>query len=261
MEQPTARYFTFLGTGTSSGVPVIGCRCAVCTSTDRRDARLRTAAMVSFAGQNVVIDAGPDFRQQMLRAKVDDVAAILFTHEHNDHVAGLDDVRPLNFQHKRPMPIYATPSVQADLQARFAYAFSENPYPGAPSLAFFTIFKNKKFEISNMEIEPIEVLHGRGMTVLGFRFGDLTYITDCKSIENEELKKITGSRFLILNALHHKEHHAHLTLEQAVALAKSLDAERTFFTHISHNMGKYAYINPTLPKNMQLAFDGLRFAF
>ena len=249
--------FTFLGTGTSQGVPVIGCHCPVCTSNDPRDNRLRTSFMVSFKGKNIVIDTGPDFRQQMLRSQVDDVAAILFTHDHNDHTAGLDDVRPLNFKHKKQMPIYATPSVQKSLMARFGYAFGENAYPGAPRLAFETISKEHNFEIEGLEIQPIEVWHGETLPILGFRFEDLTYITDCKSIDLEEFKKIKGTKTLILNALHHSPHHSHLNLKEALALIERIKPQQTYLTHISHSMGKYEDVQKMLPKNVALAYDKL----
>ena len=248
---------TFLGTGTSSGVPMIGCDCTVCRSEDPRDKRLRCAVLISFNGKNIVIDTGPDFRQQMLRAKVNDIAAVLFTHDHNDHTAGLDDVRPLNFKHQRSMPLYATPSVQKTLTERYAYAFGENTYPGAPRLVFETITKDEKFTIEGLEVQPIEVHHGKNLPILGFRFGDLTYITDCKSIEKIELEKVKGTKTLILNALHHNEHHSHMNLAQALKLVEMLQPERAYLTHISHNMGKYEAVNATLPPNVALAFDGL----
>lgn len=249
--------FTFLGTGTSQGVPVIGCHCPVCTSDDPRDNRLRTSGMVTFQEKNIVIDTGPDFRQQMLRAGIDDVAAILFTHDHNDHTVGLDDVRPLNFKHKKHMPLFATPSVQQSLTNRFGYAFGENAYPGAPRLVFETISKDNNFRIEGLEILPIEVWHGDTLPILGFRFQDLTYITDCKSIQSEELEKIKGTKTLILNALHHNTHHSHLNLEEALALIERIQPQQTFLTHISHSMGKYEDVQKTLPKNIALAYDGL----
>jgi phosphoribosyl 1,2-cyclic phosphate phosphodiesterase len=259
------RYFTFLGTGTSQGVPVIGCRCEVCTSTDSRDQRLRTAGMITVKTDNkttnIVIDAGPDFRQQLLREQVEDIAAIVFTHEHNDHVAGLDDVRPLNFRQQKPMPLFATLSVQKELERRFAYAFDENPYPGAPQLNFVNIQKDRNFQIAGVELIPIEVHHGRDVKVLGFRIGDLTYITDCKAIEPEELSKVMGTKILILNALHHRPHHSHLNLEEALALTDTIQPEKAYFTHISHHLGKAATINPTLPTSISLAYDGLRLPF
>jgi phosphoribosyl 1,2-cyclic phosphate phosphodiesterase len=255
------RLFTFLGTGTSQGVPVIGCQCAVCISKDPRDNRLRTAAMVSINDKNIVIDTGPDFRQQMLRARVENIEAVLFTHEHNDHIAGLDDVRPINFRHNKHIPLYATPSVRKALEQRFEYAISENPYPGAPRLEFYDISKTEPFEIEGQMVQPIEVSHGKDLTVLGFRFDDLTYITDCKSIDNTELKKVMGSRILILNALHHNAHHSHLNLTEAFVLIKKIEPEKTYLTHISHNMGLFETVNKTLPFGVELGWDGLSFEF
>lgn len=260
---PTRR-FTFLGTGTSQGVPVIGCTCTVCMSDDPRDNRLRTSALISIDNQgvttNIVIDAGPDFRQQLLRTDVQTLEAILFTHEHSDHTAGLDDVRPFNFRQKRPMPLYATPSVQTTLKERFSYAFSKNPYPGAPQLALITINKNDLIIINDAVIQPIEIMHG-DLPILGFRFDTLTYITDCKSIENKEFDKIKGTKILVLDALHHNEHHSHLNLQQALDIVDQIKPERAYFIHCSHNMGRAADINPTLPEGVQLAYDGLSFLF
>jgi phosphoribosyl 1,2-cyclic phosphate phosphodiesterase len=258
------RRFTFLGTGTSSGVPVIGCACEVCSSDDPRDKRLRTSGLISIDNQgittNIVIDTGPDFRQQMLREKIIDLTAVLYTHEHSDHTAGLDDLRPFNFLQKRPMPLYADLSVQAALKARFSYAFSENPYPGAPQLSLNTINKNDIFSINNVPIQPIEVMHG-SLPILGFRCADLTYITDCKTIENVELDKIRGTKILILDALHHNEHHSHLNLQQALEIVAEVKPKRAYFTHCSHNMGRAEVVNKTLPKGVALAYDGLSFEF
>jgi phosphoribosyl 1,2-cyclic phosphate phosphodiesterase len=260
----TTRRFTFLGTGTSSGVPVIGCTCDVCMSDDPRDKRLRTSGLLTIENQaittNIVIDTGPDFRQQMLREGVNDITAVLYTHEHSDHTAGLDDIRPFNFRQKRPMPLYADPSVQKALKARFDYAFSENPYPGAPQLELITINKNDLIRINNVEIKPIEIMHGN-LPILGFRCADLTYITDCKSIEKEELEKIKGTKILILDALHHSEHHAHLNLLQALEIVAEIQPERAYFIHCSHHMGRTEDINKILPNGVELAYDGLSFLF
>ena len=254
-------HFTFLGTGTSQGIPVIGCSCNVCTSSDPRDKRLRTSAMVSSGKKNIVIDTGPDFRQQMLRAGIDDVEAILFTHGHNDHTAGLDDVRPINFRHKKHMPLYATPSVQQELKARFSYAFVDEPYPGAPQLDFVSISKNEMIEIGDFKIQPIEVSHGMGNTVLGFRFQDLVYITDCKAIDSVEMEKVKGAKVLILNALHHSPHYSHLNLDEALAIIESIQPEKAYLTHLSHNMGRMKDVIKTLPKGVSLAFDRLKVEF
>jgi phosphoribosyl 1,2-cyclic phosphate phosphodiesterase len=258
------RRFTFLGTGTSSGVPFIGCGCEVCASDDPRDNRLRTSAFLSIDHQgvttNIVVDSGPDFRQQMLREKINDISAIFYTHEHNDHIAGLDDVRAFNYRQQRPMPLFATPSVQAALKTRFAYGFAENPYPGAPRLTLNTINKNDIIKVNNVDFQPIEVMHG-SLPVLGFRCADLTYITDCKTIDAVEFNKIRGTKILILDALHHSEHHSHLNLTQALEIVAEIKPERAYFTHCSHQIGRAVDINRTLPIGVELAYDGLSFLF
>ncbi len=261
---PNTRRFTFLGTGTSQGVPVIGCTCDVCISDDPRDNRLRASGLISIDNQgittNILIDAGPDFRQQCLRAKIKSLDAILFTHEHSDHTAGLDDVRPFNFRQNRAMPLYATPSVLSDLKTRFAYAFAENPYPGSPKFELNSINKNELILINNLTIKPIEIMHGN-LPILGFRIADLTYITDCKTIEKVEFKKIKGTKILILDALHYHEHHAHLNVEQALEIVAEIKPEKAYFIHCSHHIGKAEEVNKSLPKGVELAFDGLSFLF
>jgi phosphoribosyl 1,2-cyclic phosphate phosphodiesterase len=228
----------------------------VCTSPDPRDARLRSAALLEVDEKNIAIDCGPDFRQQMLRGDVRSLEAILITHEHNDHIIGLDDVRPFNFMQRRSMPIYATLRVQQELKSRFAYAFDQNPYPGAPSFELHTISKENAFFVADIPILPIEILHGK-LSVLGFRIGDFTYITDMKTIPEVEIPKIEGTKVLILSALHLTPHHSHANLEEAVALALRIGAEQTYFTHISHTMGLYRDVTKILPKGIALAYDGL----
>ncbi|MEM1122660.1 MAG: MBL fold metallo-hydrolase [Bacteroidota bacterium] len=247
---------TFLGTGTSQGVPVIGCDCAVCQSHDPRDKRLRTSAMIETDGKTIVIDAGPDFRQQLLRAKVTDVTAILMTHEHNDHIIGMDDVRPLNFKHRKQMPVYAEPRVQTELQERFAYIFAKNPYPGAPRLILQNIDEDRIINIEGVEVTPIRAMHGQ-LPVFGFRFGDFTYLTDIKTISAKELKKVKGTKVLALDALHHSVHHSHLNLEEALALIEIIQPEQAYLIHVSHRMGLTQEVNKTLPEGVQLAYDGL----
>lgn len=253
------RQVTFLGTGTSQGVPVIACHCEVCKSMHPRDKRLRSSILIKQDGKTVVIDTGPDFRQQMLRENVGQLDAVLFTHEHKDHLAGLDDVRAFNFMTKGAMDIFATTRVQEALKKEFHYAFSEEKYPGTPELILHTI-ENKKFVAAGMEIEPIEVLHYK-MPVFGFRFQDFTYITDAKSITVKEKEKIKGSRILVLNALRKSEHISHFNLEQALELIAELKPEKAYLTHISHLLGKHEEVELSLPDHVSLAYDGLKINF
>ena len=245
----------FLGTGTSQGVPVLGCNCAVCLSNDPHDNRLRSSVLVSVNDKRIVIDTGPDFRYQMLRSGHVDIDAVIYTHEHMDHVAGLDDIRAINFLQRKNMPLYGSEGVEESLRRIFHYAFSDNPYPGAPIIHFNRI-GNAPFEVHGIPVIPIQVKHGR-MPVLGFRFGELTYITDAKSIDDAELEKIKGSKVVVLNALRLKEHHSHLNLEQALELMQKINPERGYFTHISHLLGKHAEVEKDLPSNIRLAYDGL----
>ncbi|MGA1582126.1 MAG: MBL fold metallo-hydrolase [Saprospiraceae bacterium] len=245
---------TLLGTGTSQGVPVIGCRCEVCLSGDPHDQRLRTAALVETDEVTVVIDVGPDFRQQMLRADVNSLDAVLITHEHNDHIIGMDDVRPFNFLYKKAMPVHASAEVLEMLKERFAYAFSARPYPGAPAFSMSAISKGRPFSVGSLNILPIEVMHG-SLPVLGFRFGPLAYITDAKTIAGDQLALLEGVEVLILNALHHKEHYSHLNLEGALALIEQLSPREAWLTHISHSMGLHREVNQQLPDHIQLAHD------
>ena len=246
---------TLLGSGTSQGVPVIACECEVCRSLDYRDKRLRSALHIEVDGLSLVIDTGPDFRQQMLNNRINHLDAILFTHEHKDHTAGMDDVRSFNFKQKCDMPIYARDRVLAQLRKEFAYIFAENKYPGIPKVAEHTI-ENALFQIQQVPIMPINVRNHQ-LDVFGFRIGDFTYITDANFIEPKELDKIKGSKVLILNALQKKEHISHFTLQEAVALAHQIGAEKTYFTHISHSMGLHQQVQLELSDNQFLAYDGL----
>jgi len=220
---------------------------------------LRVSILIQVNGKNIVVDAGPDFRQQMLQVGIKQLDAVILTHEHNDHVIGLDDVRPFNFRQKKDIPVYAVERVQKDLKQRFEYVFSEKKYPGAPSLQLHTISKKENFEIEGISIIPIEVMHG-SLPVLGFRFGDFTYITDANKIEEEEMDKIRGTKILILNALHYYEHHSHFNVPQALDMIEKLKPEKAYLTHISHFMGLSKEVNKVLPINIELAFDNQEIA-
>ncbi|MCJ8289008.1 MAG: MBL fold metallo-hydrolase [Crocinitomicaceae bacterium] len=249
---------TMLGTGTSQGVPVIACDCKVCTSTDERDNRLRCSVLISIGEENYCIDSGPDFRQQMLREQVNTLSGIIFTHEHKDHVAGLDDVRAFNFREKKDMDIYCSTSVEAALRREFHYAFAEDKYPGVPSLNIIPI-DTSPFKLTNgVEIIPIEVLHYE-MPVLGFRIGDFTYITDAKTVSEEEKSKIYGSEILVVNALRKEEHISHFNLEEALAFIAEVNPKKAYLTHISHLFGTHEEILSMLPPNVYPAYDGLTF--
>ncbi|HMC99958.1 MAG TPA: MBL fold metallo-hydrolase [Ferruginibacter sp.] len=245
---------TFLGTGTSSGVPMIACTCAVCSSTDPRDKRLRSSILVESATTAFTVDATPDFRYQMLREKVEKLDAVLFTHPHKDHVAGLDDVRAFNFFQQKPMEVYANSLTEEALKREFAYAFSDHKYPGLPEINLNTIDATP-FYIGDIPVIPILVWHLK-MPVFGFRFGKFTYITDANKIDAAEKVKIKGSDIMVLNALRHHPHISHYTLEEAVAMVQELAVPQAWFTHISHQLGLAENINPTLPEGMQLASDG-----
>lgn len=246
---------TFLGTGTSSGVPMIGCACTVCTSTDPRDKRLRSSVLVEDHGTAVLIDAGPDLRQQLLRANVRDVDAVLLTHEHIDHIAGIDDLRAFNFFQKRPMPVYGMPRTLDAVRHMYAYAFEQERYPGTPQLDLRPI-GNAPFAIGPLRITPVEVDHFR-MSVFGYRFDDLAYVTDAKTIQEAEMEKLRGCRTLVLNALRKQEHVSHLTLKEALDLVDALRPENALFTHVSHQMGLHAEVEMDLPRHARIAYDGM----
>ncbi len=250
---------TFLGTGTSQGVPVIGCPCTVCLSSDKRDNRLRSSILVQTDKVHFVIDTGPDFRQQMLRAKVNRLDAVLYTHAHKDHIAGMDDIRAFNFLQKRPMDMYATPEVQDALRREFHYVFTDFKYPGVPEIELLPL-ENEPFNLQGENIVPIEVMHYK-LPVLGFRIRDFVYITDANAIADVELEKLKGADTVVLNALRKEAHISHFTLEEAINMARRIGARQTYFTHISHQLGLHNAINAELPDSMDLAFDGLVLEF
>ena len=250
---------SFLGTGTSGGVPMIACDCIVCSSEDPRDKRLRSSILVRSATTTLVVDTGPDFRYQMLRKKVRHLDAVLFTHPHKDHLAGLDDIRAYNHFGQKPMQVFADSLTEEALRRDFYYAFSETRYPGIPELQLQTITESA-FWVGDIPVQPIQVWHHR-MPVLGFRFGHFTYITDANRIEEEEMQKIRGSRVLVLNALRKEEHLSHFTLSQAVSLIGQLEVPKGYLTHLSHQMGLHASVSDELPARVELSYDGLELSF
>jgi phosphoribosyl 1,2-cyclic phosphate phosphodiesterase len=250
---------TFLGTGTSQGVPIIACHCEVCRSTDPRDKRLRSSILVEHEGKNIVVDTGPDFRAQMLRENVLNLDAILFTHAHRDHLAGLDDIRGFNYRMKRAIDVYCEKRVEAAIKKEFHYAFEEPKYPGVPEMTIHQIHLDP-FQLFGLHITPIQVMHFK-LPVLGFRFNDFVYITDAKTIEQHELEKIKGCKVLVLNTLRREEHISHFTLEEAVQMVEYIKPEKAYFTHISHQLGTHQEVENELPQHISLAYDGLTLSF
>ncbi len=248
---------TFLGTGTSQGVPVIACDCEVCKSSDAKDKRLRSSVLIESDNTSIIIDTGPDFRQQMLREGVQKLTAVILTHSHKDHLAGLDDIRAFNFKQKKDMDLYARKECIERVEIEYDYVFANKKYPGVPSIQTIEISENDSFKIGDLEIIPIMVWHYK-MPVLGFRIGDFTYITDANRIEAKELDKIKGSKVLVLNALQKTEHISHFTLQEAIELAQDVNAKQTYFTHISHKLGMHEEEDSRLPKGINLASDGLK---
>lgn len=247
---------TFLGTGTSSGIPMIACTCDVCMSKDEKDKRLRSSILVQSPATTLVVDTTPDFREQMLRIQNKHLDAVLFTHPHKDHIAGLDDVRAYNFFQQLPMDIYANSLTQQALQREFAYAFADKKYPGVPELNLITIDESP-FVVNDLSVIPILVWHYK-MPVYGFRFGKFTYITDANKIDDEQKELIKGSEVLVLNALRKEAHISHFTLQQAIELVEELEIPKAYFTHISHQLGKHKEISRQLPSHIHLAYDGLK---
>jgi len=249
---------TILGSGTSTGVPLIGCNCEVCTSTNTKNKRLRTSIKISSPTTTVVIDTTPDFRYQMLRTHTTKIDAVVFTHPHRDHYAGLDDIRPFNYFSQKSMAIYANEITQVAIKRDFYYAFENDKEDGLPEMILHTINKDA-FTIGNIPFIPIHVMH-RDMPVLGFRIGDFTYITDANFIPETEMEKIKGSKVFILNALRKQTHPTHYNLEQALEVAAALDIPQVYFTHFSHQIGLHDEVEASLPKGIQLAYDGMQFS-
>lgn len=248
---------TFLGTGTSQGVPVIACNCAVCQSTDTHDKRLRSSVLIQFDdGTQIVIDTGPDFRYQMLRENVQRLDAVLVTHAHKDHIGGMDDVRAFNYQQQQSIPVYGTAITHDALRREFYYAFGEQKYPGVPRLELRQIVAGEIFRINAQGIIPIEVMHYK-MPVIGFRIGDFAYITDAKTVSVESRALLKGVKTLVVNALQEEPHISHFTKDEAILFAKKTQAETTYFTHISHRFGKHEDIEKTLPEGIHVAYDRL----
>lgn len=246
---------TFLGTGTSGGVPMVGCKCGVCLSDNPKDKRLRSSVLIQEQGKTLVIDCGPDFRQQMLREQVNKIDAIIFTHSHKDHTGGLDDIRGFNYVLKKAIPLYLDAETLEIIKRQYEYIFADHAYPGIPQIET-NLFNNKAFNVLGINVLPIQVLHYR-MNVYAFRIADFTYITDANFIPEAEKEKAKGSKVLVLNALRHEPHVSHFTLGQAVKLVNELKPEKAYFTHISHQLGLYEDIAAQLPHNIELAYDGL----
>ncbi len=242
---------TFLGTGTSTGVPEIGCTCQVCQSSSEKDKRLRTSVLLSDEKQRVLIDCGPDFRQQALRAQIHTLDAILITHEHYDHVGGIDDIRPMG-----NAKIYAEKRVLDAVKRTMPYCFSENKYPGVPQIDLYEVHENQTFQVGDWTIEPIRVMHGK-LPILGYRVGDIAYLTDVKTVTEEAMKQLEGLSVLVINALRPKEHPSHISLPEAMELVAKLDAKKVYFTHFSHHIGLYDETSKLLPDNVFLAYDQL----
>lgn len=245
----------FLGTGTSQGVPVIACNCSVCTSSDYRDKRLRSSIMLTAKGKNLVVDTGPDFRYQMLRAEVKHLDAILFTHAHKDHIAGLDDVRAFNYFQGTAIDVFADYLVQDALKREFYYIFAEHKYPGIPKINLRDV-TDQSLLVGDIDVQPIEIMHFK-LPIKGYRFGDFTYLTDVKSVSQSSRAKIKGTKILVVNALQREAHISHFTLEEAIHFAREIGAERTYLTHISHRLGLHEEVSKELPKGIYLAYDGL----
>jgi len=245
----------FLGTGTSQAVPVIGCACDVCKSDDPKDHRLRSSALIQINNQNILIDIGPDFRQQMLTAGIDDIDCVLLTHEHTDHVGGLDDIRPINFKWRKNIPMYGKKRTLDNVKRMYHYAFSENPYPGVPRIDLKPIV-DRKIEFDGIAITALDILHGK-MDILGYRINNFVYITDASHIPEDSMEKIKGCEVLVINALRQSDHPSHFALEEALEHINIIQPKASYITHVSHFMGSRNEIEAILPQNVYLAYDGL----
>ncbi len=251
----------FLGTGPSLGVPVPTCQCHTCTSKDSKDKRLRSSVYIEYKDKRFVIDCGPDFRQQVLVNNVEHIDFILLTHKHNDHVGGMDDVRPFNYIQKENMPIYGCRETLKDVKNRFYYSFEKRHYPGAPKFDLLEVEKGRRVDMGDISIMPIEVLHGT-MPILGYRIGDFTYITDAKYIEADQIELVLGTKYLVVNSLlYNRTHSIHFNLEEALDFIELINPDKAFLTHISHKFPPMKEMKGLLPKNVQLAYDGLEFSF
>ena len=246
-------FVRLLGTGTSQGIPIIGCHCPICTSTDERDHRLRTSALVEVDGVNILIDAGPDLRQQLLRCGVTRLDALLLTHEHKDHTGGIDDVRPINFLMKTPLNIYGQPRVMKAIRNDYSYAFGPDQYPGVPQLVLNSL-QPEPFEVKGVEVIPVKVRH-MTLPIFGYRIRNFGYITDASFISETEKKKLMGVKVLVINALRREQHYSHFNLEQALAIIEEIKPERAYLTHVSHRLGKYVDVSQELPQNVFLGID------
>ncbi len=248
--------FTFLGTGTSQGIPVITCKCGVCISSDPRDNRTRTSLLIASDTTTVIIDTGPDFRHQMLRENVGGLDAVVFTHGHKDHVAGLDDIRPFNYLLHKSIDVYAEIEVQQTLRREFPYVFHKEKHFGVPQIELNTIDENP-FTVGDIDFIPIRAMH-KELPVLGFRINDFSYITDANFIADSELEKLKGSKVMVLNALRREEHYSHFNLDQALEVIAKVMPDVAYLTHISHHLGKHAEVEKELPSHVHLAYDGLK---
>ncbi len=258
MADPEPIYIEFLGTGTSLGVPMIGCKCCVCLSENPKDNRMRTSLLIKYHGKNIVIDCGPDFRTQLLRAGVDDLETVIITHEHRDHIAGLDDVRSINYILRKRVELRLSEESLNAVEVEFPYIFNPGDYKGAPQIDLVNL-DDEPFELNGLKFIPLLVMH-RNMKVYGFRIGDFSYITDANFIPEETMKLLKGTKVMVLNALRLKKHPSHFSLDEAIEIAKEIGAEKTYFTHLGHLIGMHDRVNSSLPENMELAYDGLSFS-